>query len=298
MAIDDERVRLLREAFTQFSRTSHDLERSYRRLQGQVRELRAELAAKNRALTTSLAEQEALRDQAARNHRLAAVGEMAARMAHELRNPLGSIELFAALLRRQLADRPEQRQWAEHVSTAVAAMDYVLSNLLLFTRPPRPRRRRVDLAPLVESARRFAIHRLEQNQVVFECDLTAVAGPAWCDPDLLRQALVNLILNAIDAMPHGGRLTVTAAARAGGVEIAVQDTGVGIPATALAHIFDPFFTTKGQGTGLGLAIAHNALEAHGGAIRVESPGDRGARFTLWLPPEPVRRSMEVNACSP
>src|SRR5581483_7967884 len=156
MELEEKKVELLHEAFSRFNSLSLNMERSYRLLGEQVIRLKKELAMKNQALKTSLEEKEMLREQAERNRRLAAVGEMSARMAHEIRNPLGSIELFASLLKKGLFDRPE-RKWAEHLSTAVASMDHVLSNLLLFTSAPAPHFRKTDLLKIIEGARLFAI---------------------------------------------------------------------------------------------------------------------------------------------
>ena len=278
-------VMMLREAFAQFSTASSGLEESYRTLREEVRRLKEELKMRNR-------ENAALRESAERNRRLAAVGEMAARMAHELRNPLGSIELFAALLGKEAARAagdPEAADWAAHLSTAVAMMDHAIANLLLFTRKPKPAPRRTDLKATIHEMLGLVTHRLTQ-QGIARREETAALQPAWCDEDLIRQTLLNLILNALDAMPEGGELRVAASTHlsartsvAAETVITVSDTGAGIPETLLSRIFDPFFTTKGKGSGLGLAIAHNAVAAHGGRLQVSSRPGRGAAFTIRLP---------------
>lgn len=298
MAIEEKKAELLREAFSRFNETSLDLEKYYRLLQEQVAQLKSELEAKNRALEESLQQREALREQAERNHRLAAVGEMSARMAHELRNPLGSIELFSSLLKKKVAD-PSLRQYADHISAAVGAMDYALSNLLLFTRTPAPFFRKTDLRRMIEEARLFALPLIRQNRIGWIESIETLSDPVRCDEDLLRQILLNLILNAVEAMPQGGELRVTVAPQErdepsgsdrgavmsnDGVKITISDTGDGIPPEILPKIFDPFFTTKSKGTGLGLAIVHHAVTALGGTIQVQSEINRGSTFTLTLPP--------------
>jgi signal transduction histidine kinase len=300
MAIEEKKAELLQEAFSRFSETSLDLERYYRLLQAQVAQLKSELEAKNHALEESLQQREALREQAERNHRLAAVGEMAARMAHELRNPLGSIELFASLLKKGVAD-PSLQRYAGYISSAVAAMDYALSNLLLFTRTPTPSYRKTDLRRTLEEARLFALPLIEQNRIRWIESKEALPESVRCDEDLLRQILLNLILNAVEAMPQGGELRVAVAPQerdekthadrgaVGGVRITVRDTGEGIPAEILPRIFDPFFTTKSNGTGLGLAIVHHAVTALEGSIQVQSEIGRGTTFTLILPASPAGR---------
>ncbi len=232
--------------------------------------------------------------------RLAVAGEMAARMAHEIRNPLGSIALFAALIQK----RPDAdaARWAGHIATAVGAMNDVISNLLCFAGRPAPHFQQVDMTRVIEDARLFSLHRLQENHIHFTQSTESLPAAIWGDPNLLRQILLNLILNAVDAMPDGGNLEVTASPYQGTSElpnvpadanrhlsegraivITVTDTGVGIPPAVLPRIFDPLFTTKVNGTGLGLAVVQNAVSAYGGVVRVTSQPQRGACFTLVLP---------------
>ena len=233
--------------------------------------------------------------------RLAVAGEMAARMAHEIRNPLGSIALFAALI--QKSSDADAARWAGHIATAVGAMNDVISNLLCFAGRPAPHFQQVDLARVIDDARLFALHRLQENRIHFTQSIEALPAAIWGDPQLLRQILLNLILNAVDAMPEGGTLEITAAPYRGtsdlprhllegrAIVMTVTDTGVGIPPAVLPRIFDPFFTTKVKGTGLGLAVVQNAVSAYGGVVRVTSQPQRGACFTLVLPAAEVAESF-------
>ncbi len=278
MAIKEKEVEILQEAFSQFNATSFELKKSYSLLKGKVSRLKRELRASN-------IEKERLREEAERNHRLAAVGEMATRMAHELRSPLGSIEIFTGLLKKDLMHDPEKLEWAAHLSTAVQSMDYTIRNLLLFTGKPTAKFREADLKKILESLRPFVMHLIEQNKIEWIEVSEPFPKMISCDEDLLRQLLLNLILNAIDAMPTGGRLkisikTVKNASRT--YQITISDTGPGIPKEVLSRIFDPFFTTKDKGTGLGLSIVQNAVAAHGGTIHVKSLS-RGTAFILNLP---------------
>ncbi len=281
--MEKEKVELLEEALRQFNATSTELEKSYRLLEGQVRQLKDELEIKNKALQESTMEQERLREQAERNKRLAAVGEMSARIAHELRNPLGSIELFASLLKKGLTAEPEKQSWADHIHTAVSAMDYALTNMLFFTGKSTPHFVKTDLKRVIEEASLFATHLLQQKEVHFTQMLDALTEPIVCDEDLLRQIFVNLILNAIDAMKNGGNLLIVAKVSEAQVQILVQDTGCGIPEDQVSKIFDPFFSTKNKGTGLGLAIVYSAVVAHQGTIGVKSKIGTGTVFTVTLP---------------
>jgi len=296
MTEETKKVALLEEAIRQFNTTSVELEKSYRLLEGQVRQLKDELEIKNQALKESAIEQERLREQAERNDRLAAVGEMAARMAHELRNPLGSIELFVSLLKKGLADDSEKTRWIEHIKTGIDGMDYAISNLLYFTGKPRTNFKTIDLKKVIEEASRFAIHLLQQKEIRCIHSIDTLTQTIIGDEDLLRQVFLNLILNAVDALPPKGTLKIEAEEVIGmhrcheeglpGVIIKFSDNGCGIPKESLSKIFDPFYTTKNKGSGLGLAIVHNAIVAHNGIIDVESGADGGTCFTVRLPKVP------------
>ncbi|MEK7702628.1 MAG: ATP-binding protein [Nitrospirota bacterium] len=281
--MEPEKVQLLEEAMRQFNATSTELEKSYRLLEGQVRQLKDELEIKNKALTESTLEQERLRDQAERNKRLAVLGEMSARIAHELRNPLGSIELFSSLLQNGLIHDAEKQSWAKHIHTAVSAMDYALSNMLLFTKKLTLHCQKTDLKKVIEEAALFAVHLLDQKQIHLTQSISGLKEPIFCDEDLIRQIFLNLILNAVDALPQGGNLSIHAITDEKYTQISFSDTGSGMSDEVISKIFDPFYTTKNKGTGLGLAIVYNAVIAHHGTIDVTSKVGLGTVFTVSLP---------------
>jgi signal transduction histidine kinase len=298
--MEKDKVTLLEEVIRQFNVTSAELEKSYRLLEAQARQLKDELEVKNKALQESAIEQERLREQAHRNDRLAAVGEMAVRMAHELRNPLGSIELFVSLLKEGRASDSDKEKWIGHIQTGIDAMDYALSNLLVFTGRPNPNFKVTSIKKVIEEAACFATHLLQQKEVHFIQSVDETVAPLSCDEDLLKQAFVNLIINAVEAIHKGGQLKITAmdgivdvrrhdgVKSEPGVIVKIDDNGCGIPKDRLSKIFDPFFSTKNMGTGLGLAIVHNAITAHNGTIEVTSmvEGREGTCFTVCLPQEP------------
>lgn len=233
-----------------------------------------------------------LEEQCQRRSRLAAMGEMVSRIAHEIRNPLGSVALFTSLLRRDLARDPERRRYAEQIGVAVEAMEGVLANLLGYTRPARPRPGRHDTAALVRDALSLAAHGLSRPPLSVSLAIAPGAERLWGDRGQLTQVLVNLVLNAAQAMPDGGTLTIAAAPApgpegdGGWLRLSVADTGAGIPPEVLPRIFDPFFTTREAGTGLGLAVVHTVVEGHGGRVEVDSAVGRGSTFTLFLPGGP------------
>ncbi len=284
MPVKEKEVKILQEAFKQFNLTSSELEQSYRVLKEELYQLKKQLKESQR-------EKEHLREEAERNHRLAAVGEMAARMAHELRNPLGSIELFASLLQKeitQISSDPEKVEWTKHLIAAVRTMDYTITNLLFFTCKPTPEFRTTDLKKVLTETLTFATHLLQQSRIDVRLKTDRLMKPVCCDEDLLRQVLLNLIINAVDAMPKGGCLEIDAFTEDGERKeavLSISDTGTGILEEHLTRIFDPFYTTKKKGSGLGLAISQNAIAAHKGFIRVEKKPELGTRFIIHLPLE-------------
>jgi len=240
-----------------------------------------------------------LEERVQRRDRLAAMGEMVGRIAHEIRNPLGSVELFASMLRKDLAHDPARRQYAEHISVAVQAMDRLLANLLTYTKPDCSQAGRHALRPLLEEVLMLAAHEIARRHIDATLRIAASAHSVWCDAGQLKQALLNVCVNAAQAMPTGGKLTIDAgrepdcqsvAAEHASIRISVSDTGPGIDPTHVSRVFDPFFTTKDEGTGLGLAIVHAIVEAHHGRVEIETQAGRGSTFTIVLPAEEAAES--------
>jgi signal transduction histidine kinase len=223
-----------------------------------------------------------------RNRQLAAIGEFAAELAHEIRNPLTALKLNLQRMERMLArdgapaeaERPLQIALSE-----VARLDRVVSGTLRLGRPDvaASARRHIAVRELVEAAVAPLREQLEAQQI--ELVLTCPDASVDADAEHMTGALLNVLLNAVEAMPDGGTLRVTANVDDGGgsVEICVADTGSGIPEAALQGLFRPFSTTKPDGTGLGLALAHRTIEAHGGTLALEQTGPEGTAFRIRLP---------------
>jgi len=230
-----------------------------------------------------------LEERLQRQHRLVAMGEMVGRIAHEIRNPLGSIELFASLLRRDLQDQPAGLTYAEQISQAVHGLDRLLSNLLIYTQPERSTRRWQAVEPLVLDALTLAAHAITKTPVDIRLDLDPRISAVWCNEGQFKQVVLNLILNAIQAMTTGGILTLKLEKAddqllgVPGICFTISDNGPGIDPAHQSRIFDPFFTTKDEGTGLGLAIVHAIVDAHHGRIDVASMPGQGTTFTILLP---------------
>jgi len=260
----------LQHAFEVFSKASETLQHSYAHLQTETHRLQQELAAANEELQ--------------RAQRLQAMGEMAIQLAHEIRNPLGSIELFAALLSKELRDKVDQKGWAEQIVTGVKFLNTIVTNMLTFTKVSRPQFTLFDLEQMIAETLVF----LEPVCVQRNIHLTQCRSEQSLliegDREMLRQMLINLLMNGLQAMPEQGTLAVAATSDEPGlVQIEVQDTGVGIPEENLSRIFDPFFTTNEKGTGLGLSLVHQIVQKHHGTVAVESQFGHGTRFKIRLP---------------
>jgi signal transduction histidine kinase len=230
-----------------------------------------------------------LEEQALRTNRLAAMGEMAAQLAHEIRNPLGSIEIFASLLSRDLKGDPNQKL-ADNIVIGVKSLNAVVTNMLTFTRTIAISPERVDFNELVTETLGFLEQVLQVQGIELEMRLADDVGEVDIDPELFKQLILNLAQNAINAMERSSpaRLVVQTGQSAledgrAGVELIIADSGCGISADNLARIFDPFFTTRKGGTGLGLSVVSQIVEKHGGLITAESEVGSGTTMRIQVP---------------
>lgn len=236
-------------------------------------------------LFKDLSEVKSLREEVERNQRLATVGRLAAGVAHEIRNPLSSIKGFATYFKERYREVPEDQHIADIMIQEVDRLNRVVTQLLEFARPVSISRKQISLKEFIVDSLKLVERQAAENGVSVEADLPENGAAAHLDPDKLNQVLLNLYLNAIEAMTDGGRIIVSLEKdeQKNRVEIRVSDTGSGIPESELSHIFDPYFTTKSTGTGLGLAIAHNIIQGHGGEILTESRVGGGTTFRILIP---------------
>jgi signal transduction histidine kinase len=255
-----------------YSEVTEKLQQSHEQLLQTVATLQEELSEKNKLLE--------------RKERLAALGEMAAGMAHEIRNPLGGIQLYASLLAKDVAAMGPSLQLVNKISGGVRRLEGLVSQVLHFTRESQVTRSETELADLIATALELAQPRIAERRIAVE--ISGVSSlVARIDEHLLGQAVLNLILNAVEAMDHGGKLLIHLGAGedAGDgrqMKLTIRDSGPGIPIAILDRIFNPFFTTKDTGTGLGLAIVHRIVDAHEGTITATNPPGGGAQFEIRI----------------
>ena len=231
-----------------------------------------------------ITEMKRLQADAQRNDRLAALGHLAAGVAHEIRNPLSTIKGVALYIARRMPLGGREEEAAQRMIDEVERLDRVVSELLDFARPGSFETVQADLGEILGRALRLAEADIKAKGIAVVQEVEPGFPPVKISPERLTQALLNLFLNAVQAMDHGGTLRVSARTLPNGMfSIAVADTGPGIPPEIQASIFTPYFTTKPSGTGLGLAIVYQIAEGHGGRVSVGNAAGQGAEFTLTLP---------------
>jgi nitrogen-specific signal transduction histidine kinase len=231
-----------------------------------------------------------LEAEAARTRRLASLGVMASEIAHQLKSPLGGIELIASLLKERASGDP--KRLAGEILTAVQCLTTTLARLLSFAAEPTLSPDVLSVAALINDLREASATQFPSERWTVRFSIEDALPPVWGDRGLLNQALMNLIVNAKEAMPEGGVITIHARMSPfftgkGGIhraiEIKIADQGIGISPENRERVFDPFFTTKREGTGLGLAFTHKIISAHRGLIEFSSVPGKGSAFSVFLP---------------
>jgi signal transduction histidine kinase len=225
---------------------------------------------------------EQLRREVLQTERLKSVATLAAGMAHEIKNPLASIKTFAEYLPQKYDDPAFREKFAKIVSQEVDKMNGLVHRLLDFARPSAPKLERVRLSSLVQDTVAFLQGTLLKRHVTVRMTLSP-DDAVLADPAQLRQAILNVLLNSIEAMPGPGTIAVSTARENGSLAVVIADSGPGIPRRDLQRVFDPFYTTKPGGTGLGLSVVHTILREHGGRVRVRSQVGKGTEVRLLLP---------------
>ena len=239
----------------------------------------------SRKMASDIAELQRLNDQLIRAEKLAAMGTLAAGVAHEVNNPLASISSLVQMMRSQEGHSPETSEKLSLISDQIQRITQVTKDMTNFARARPAAKRERDVNEILEIALRLASFDKAFQDLKVETDLASGLAPVHADQHQLQQVFLNLLLNARDAMPGGGSLSIKTAARNGEVIVEIADTGSGISQSDMQQIFDPFFTTKpaGSGTGLGLAVCYGIVTAHDGRIEAASDARAGTKFTITLP---------------
>jgi len=271
---------------------------SFNKMTADLSEARAELTAWAQALEerVEMKKKELKRAHEAvlQSEKMASIGKLAAVVAHEINNPLAGILTYTKLLRKWLergewdaARHEEVRSSLELIEAESRRCGDIVKNLLTFARAAPMNLERSDLNAVVDRVVRLVRHQVELANIQLQIDLDPKLPTVHCDASAVEQVILALVMNAIEALPHGGNLWLRSALlpETHQVQLQVKDDGVGIPPEILDHLFEPFFTTKerGRGVGLGLAISRSIVEQHGGKIDVESELGKGTAFNIWLP---------------
>jgi signal transduction histidine kinase len=244
------------------------LERTHETLCAEVARLNKELELKNREL--------------ARKNRLADLGQMASHVAHEVRNALVPVSLYMSLLRRRLSEDAGSLEILAKVEAGFAALDVTVNDLLNFTAHRNPQWQTFVVGDLVDEVCDSVGPQLEAQMIDVEIDVPPQTL-LTADREMVRRALLNLVLNSVDAMPEGGDLVITSYEGVRGFELEVADSGPGLSDEDKRRVFEPFYSTKQHGTGLGLAVVYHVAEAHGGTVTASNCPEGGAAFTILFP---------------
>jgi two-component system, NtrC family, sensor kinase len=292
---DDEFARLA----TAFNAMRTALKQSRQATSDLIQTLETRVEERSRQLSAARAE-------AAHSETLASIGMLASGIAHELNNPLTGVLTFTSLLRKKTPPGTQDAEDLDLVIRETRRCAGIIKRLLDFAREKVPVKGWFDLNQLVRETVAFVERSASLQQVDIAVALDAALPPVWGDADLIKQVVLNILVNAEQAIAGPGQIEVSSrvlpagAAAPARVEIAVRDTGCGIPETNLKHIFDPFFTTKevGKGTGLGLSVSYGIVKSHGGAIAVDSQVGVGSTFRILLPIAPLPEPAEADTAAP
>lgn len=222
--------------------------------------------------------------QLVRSEKLASLGQLAAGIAHEIRNPLTSINILIHSLTESLPPETSHREDLKVIEEEIQRINEIVEQFLRFAKPAPPLFKETEIAPVFDETLQLLKPRLERDRISVHREFDALP-PITLDRDQMKQVVLNLLINAIQAMPEGGRLDLSA--RISGdslwMKLSIRDSGMGIPPEDIGKLFDPFFSTKEGGIGLGLSIAHRIIDQHHGKVEVESHPGEGTTFHLWLP---------------
>ena len=224
-----------------------------------------------------------LKDQLAQAKHLSSLGEMVAGVSHEIRNPLGIISSSAELLKKKMAPQDNLNAIADIVVAEARRLNDIITDFLNYARPKKPNRSLCRVDEVITKNIHFLDQQIKENGYVIRTFFDDEIPVIMADGDMLYQAFLNLLINGMQAMPHGGEIYVTIETGDGSLWVYIEDEGEGVSASVMEKIWDPFFTTKEKGTGLGLGIVRNIIEANDGMIRIDNRSEKGARVSVKFP---------------
>lgn len=247
----------------------------------ELRSFSRQMEEKIQKTTTDLRKTEA---QLVRSEKLAALGQLAAGIAHEIRNPLTSISILIHSLREKRVPENAQQEDLKVIEEEIHRINGIIDQFLRFAKPAPPLFKKTDVLPIFEETLQLLRPQIEKQRIRVEKEFQPLPL-ILMDREQMKQAMLNLLLNAVQAMPEGGQLVLSGRSSEDGqwIQLSIRDSGAGIPEEDLHHLFDPFFSTKEGGMGLGLSITHRIIDQHHGKVEVESSPGAGTLFTLWLP---------------
>jgi signal transduction histidine kinase len=256
--------------------------------QDELAEIRDYLRALMSDITGARSTLQLRQSQLAQAEKLASLGKLAASVAHEIRNPLTAMKMWLFSLRRSVGPAPDSDRQFELISEELGRLETVVQNFLEFSRSPELKLRPLSVAELLNKTLELLRPRLESRGVVLQTGDVSQVGDVLVDAEQMRQVLINLLINAVEAAPDGGRIEIAVQHQEDifgepMVVLRVRDYGRGMSDEERDMIFQPFFTTKEQGTGLGLCIAARIMASHGGRLVLESTSDHGSTFAMWIP---------------
>jgi len=223
------------------------------------------------------------KDESVQSERLAFTGRIAASIAHEIRNPLGNVSMSVQQLRDAFA---EDSPWAKHIEVIIRnteRINFLITELLNCARPPKLNTQPHNIHEILESVLDSIKTKIASQRIGVSKRFNSQMPPTNVDKEQIERVFSNVMINSLDAMPNGGKMTITTEMEGDFLVVKIQDTGEGIPEEDIIRIFDPFFSTKPTGVGLGLSITYGIVVSHGGTIGVESERNRGALFAISLP---------------
>lgn len=268
----------LKDAFAAFTASSARLQHRYESMRAEAEQLKSLLAQKDLEVK--------------RAEKLALLGETAAALAHEIRNPLGAIKLYCSMLKQDVIDLPESMTLVQNLEHSIDSLDHVVTNILHFARNTDAELVPVNINAIVASEIEYLKSLHQWSKVTFNCDV-ASSGFVRGNEHMLRQMLHNILMNAGQAMKYRGQISIQSQRTQEGLRLLIRDSGPGICSEVLSQMFDPFVTSRSEGTGLGLAIVKKILNQHSGTIIGRNAPHGGAEFEIFIPNLPSKLVVET-----